>query len=70
MAYCKATTPITQAWVNAVTSGTHMIVMYGEIRYDDVFGEPHITRYRANFGGELCITNECVLWHDEGNEAT
>jgi len=70
VAYCKATTPITQAWVNAVTSGTHMIVMYGEIRYDDVFGEPHITRYRANFGGELCITNECVLWHDEGNEAT
>jgi hypothetical protein len=46
------------------------IVAYGEIHYDDVFGEQKITSYRYFAGGAVSINNTTMSAHENGNEAT
>jgi hypothetical protein len=61
---------ITQPWIDAINEGTRRIVMYGMIRYEDVFGVEHYTRYRAEYGGPDTIEGDRVVWAKTGNDHT
>jgi hypothetical protein len=54
----------------ALANGTGIIYVYGEIRYRDVFGLKHWTKYRYMIGGPVGLRGEQMAGCEEGNEAT
>jgi hypothetical protein len=49
--------------------GRKAIVIHGEVRYSDVFGRKHWTKYRWFTGGPAGIQGPEVAVHENGNEA-
>jgi hypothetical protein len=60
----------TETWKKALKEGNQRFVMYGEIRYNDVFGESHVTKYRAMYGGPDSTRLDQIIWCEDGNTAT
>ncbi len=62
--------PFTPATKDSLASGGHIIYVYGEIRYRDVFGRKQWTKYRSMIGGPVGVHGEQRAGCAEGNEAT
>lgn len=67
---CRISEPPPPKWRDALVKKSHAVCMYGEIRYEDIFGEEHITKYRAMYSGPVSEGLDEILWCREGNEAT
>jgi hypothetical protein len=48
--------------------GTHAVYLFGEIRYEDVFGIKRCTRYRYRVGGDVGFHSTAMVPMSEGNE--
>jgi hypothetical protein len=62
--------PFTPATKESLANGGHVIYVYGEIRYRDVFGRKQWTKYRYMIGGPVGVRGEQMAGCEEGNEAT
>jgi hypothetical protein len=62
--------PFTPATKASLANGGHIIYVYGEIRYRDVFGRTQRTKYRYMTGGPVGVRGEQMVGCEEGNEAT
>jgi len=54
----------------ALESDKAAIFFTGEIYYDDMFNDPHETRFRFEFSGAECFRLSKIRFCKEGNEAT
>lgn len=60
-------TPLRPEVKAAIRDGTHGLFAYGEIRYIDAFGNPHVSTYRLMYGGGSPITDDKFNACEEGN---
>ncbi len=67
---CRIPESPPENWRDALKKRTRAVCMYGEIRYLDVFGEEHITTYRAMYSGPIAEGVDEIIWCQNGNEAT
>lgn len=54
--------------VALLKAGTWALYAFGEVRYKDIFGESHMTKYRLFMGGEAGMDIGLIAYH-EGNES-
>jgi hypothetical protein len=61
--------PLTADQLKAIQKGTQAIYVFGEIAYDDAFGECRVTRYRFFYSGAGADNGSKVglAYLDEGN---
>lgn len=57
-------------YLHEIGTSEGTIYVYGEIRYDDVFGDPHVTRYRMMYGGDERSIGDALKPCPEGNSMT
>jgi hypothetical protein len=67
---CRIPEPPPENWREALRKRTRAVCMYGEIRYLDVFGDEHVTTYRAMYSGPIADGIDEIIWCENGNEAT
>lgn len=60
---------LTRDDIEGLIKGTHAIVVFGEVRYKNVFKEKCFLRYRYFTGGPTGLRGVTLSAHDEGNEA-
>jgi len=54
---------------DGITAGKMAIYVFGEVRYRDVFGNSHTTKYRYMIGGRVGLRGKHMAACDDGNEA-
>jgi hypothetical protein len=62
----KGTEGLTQAQIDAINSGELLVVMYGTLRYDDVFSTPRFTDYCVVYTPETSGFSSCKK-HNSAN---
>jgi hypothetical protein len=65
--------PLDEDLITALNSGSKVLILLGEVRYTDVFGNPQRTRMRAssNKNADIDATGTMQLeWHGSDNDAT
>jgi hypothetical protein len=55
--------------IQDIKAGRKMFVMYGEVRYKDIYGDAHFVKYRSMYGGPPLGTTDNIVWCESGNEA-
>jgi hypothetical protein len=66
----RCETALTAADAQALRNGTKAVIVYGEIKYRDIFGKQQWTRYRYFTVGLSSIQDTRLAAHARGNEAS
>lgn len=65
----KIVGPITHEQAKALYLGETVMDVWGEVRYDDIFGEQHFSRFHLTGGGGHGFgDDEALIVHSQGNE--
>lgn len=70
MQFHQAPRPLHSGEMTTLCDGSHIIFVYGEMRYIDTFDNPHIIKYRFQVGGSAGIRGNQLAICPEGNLET
>ena len=56
--------PLTAEHILGFSSGEWILYFYGDIRYQDVFGNSHVTTFCVELGRDLSSLHQCATYND------